>query len=128
MKYVANHPYKFEGPGYAYTAALLQVITSITIEIANNVVLIMTSDTLSIIGNFVSLVVIAEFDNYIFASMKDESFRVLIEKEFTEKVFIISHTTSKKCREEELSDVIDDDGVFRPLRVTWKSRSCSNKC
>ena len=53
------------------------------IEIANDFVLIMTVDTLSIIGNFVSLVIIAEFDNFVFESMKGETFRVLVDKEFT---------------------------------------------
>jgi hypothetical protein len=98
------------------------------IEIANNFVLIMTNDTISIISNFVSLVIIAEFDNYVFASMKGESFRKLIEKDFTEKVFIVAHTSSKKCGEEELSEIKDDEGEFRPLKVTWTSRSCGNKC
>lgn len=78
MKYALNHPYKFEGPATAFSAALMQVVTSIMIEVANDLVLIMTNDTLSIIGNFVSLVIIAEFDNYVYASMKDESFRVLV--------------------------------------------------
>lgn len=128
MKYVCNHSYRFESPWAAFSAAFGQVLTSILIETANDVVLIMTSDTLSIIGNFVSLVIIAEFDNFVFDSMKGESFRVLVDKEFTEKVFVISHTTSKKCREDEKSDQVDENGELRSLRVAWKSRRGGNKC
>lgn len=68
-----------------------------TIELGNIIVLLCTTDTLSIIGNFVTLVIVAEFDNYVFGSMKDESFRLLVGTEFTEKVLIIEHTSSRKC-------------------------------
>jgi hypothetical protein len=91
-------------------------------------VLITTSDTLSIIGNFVSLVIIATFDEMIFQSMKNESFRILVSEEFTSKVFVIKHTTSKKSKITEQSDVHDDEGRLRPLKVTWASRTCCNKC
>lgn len=67
------------------------------IETSNTLVVLMTADTLSVISNFVALVIIAEFDSFIFASMNGESFRRLIEPEFVEKVFIVSHTSSKKC-------------------------------
>lgn len=104
MKYVCNHRYKFKSAWAAFGAAFAQVLTSLMIETTNDVVLMMTNDTLDIIGNFVSLVIIAEFDNYVFESMNGESFRVLVGKDFTEKVFVISHTTSKKCREDEMTD------------------------
>ena len=91
-------------------------------------VLIMTSDTLSIIGNFVSLVIIATFDEMIYQSMKNESFRILVSEEFTSKVFVIKHTTSKKSKITEQSDVRDDEGRLRPLKVTWASRTHGNKC
>lgn len=42
-------------------------------------------------------------------------------------MFIISHTTSKKCSETELSDQKNEDGDFRPLKITFGSRSLSNK-
>lgn len=50
-------------------------------------------------SNFVALVIIAEFDVFVYASMKDEPLKQLIEREFTEKVFKIQHTTSKKANE-----------------------------
>ncbi len=59
---------------------------------------------------------------------KNESFRVLVSEEFTSKVFVIKHTTSKKSKITEQSDVRDDEGRLRPLKVTWASRTCCNKC
>ena len=69
----------------------------------------------------------AEFDNYVFESLKNESMKVLVEKKFYKKVIVIRHTTSKKCREEELSTVKDENGDFRPLRITFQSRNLLNK-
>lgn len=61
--------------------------------------LLCTGDTLDLIGNFVSLVIIAEFDDYVYASMRGELLKILVEKEFTEQVLKIQHTSSKKCPE-----------------------------
>jgi hypothetical protein len=56
------------------------------IEISNILVVLMTRDTLSIVGNFVALVIVSEFDEYVFASMKDENFRMLLDHQFTSRV------------------------------------------
>ena len=84
-------------------------------------------DTIAIVFNFIALAIIAEFDNYVFASMKSESFKELTEKSFCKKVFVIHHTSSKKCKENELSNVKDEDGVLRPLKVSISSRTFVNK-
>lgn len=91
---------------------------------ANIGVICGANDTISIIFNFIALAIIAEFDNYVYASMKGESFKAMCEKEFTKKVLVVQHTTSKKCKLEELSQVKDEDGNFRPLKIEFKSRSC----
>lgn len=77
--------------------------------------------------NFIALAIVAEFDNYVYESLKNESIKVLVEKRFYKKVVVINHTTSKKCSTEELSTQKDDDGEFRPLRVTYQSRTLLNK-
>lgn len=100
----------------------------LTVEIANIGVLCGANDTISVVENFIALAIIAEFDNYVFSSMKNESFRELIEKRFTSRVLRISHTTSKKCSDKDMSDQVDDDGNLRPMKVTFGSRPCCNKC
>ena len=52
--------------------------------------------------------------------------RCLVEKQFTQQVLMISHTTSKKCSNTELSDQKNEDGEFRPLKITLTSRSLLN--
>jgi hypothetical protein len=66
--------------------------------------------------------IIAEFDNYVFASMKSESFKKVIEEEFSSQAFPIERTTSKKCRDHEKSEALDKNGEPLPLRITWESR------
>jgi len=71
------------------------------IELANVMVLLMTPDTLSLVGNFVSLVIITEFDVYVFASMKDEPMKKIVERSFTSKALRVCHTSSIQCGEDE---------------------------
>ena len=62
--------------------------------------------------------------------MKNESFKKLLEQDFTKHACVISHTTSKKCRESELiqdRDPHSDFVMHRPLKVVFASRSRTNK-
>ena len=117
MKYAVNHPYKFESVFFAWLAGFLQCISGLTVELANIGVICGANDTISIVFNFIALAIIAEFDNYVFGSMKNESFKLLCEKDFTERVLIIQHTTSIKCGTDEKSTEKDENGEFRPLRI-----------
>lgn len=87
-------------------------------------------DTINIVFNFIALAIIAEFDNFVYGSMKGESIKNLIEdKRFQSEILLISHTTSKKCRPlEESSVVLDEENdEYRPMKVNFKERSCCNK-
>ena len=52
----------------------------------------------------------------------------LVEADITESVLIVLHTTSKKCKETEMTAIQDENGNYRPLKVTFGSRTCANKC
>ena len=43
-------------------------------------------------------------------------------------VLVTQFTTSKNCHPNEFSEIYDEFGKARPLKVTFRSRSCSNKC
>lgn len=126
MKYACNHRYKFHRFWIAFVCGFLQTIGCMLIEMANIGVLNGANDTIDIVFNFIALAIIAEFDNYVFGSMKNEGLRELISEEFTKKVLIIEHTTSKKCSAEEPSNVKDEEGNYRPLRVSFSSRTFLN--
>lgn len=104
---------------------------SIGVEFSNIGVIIAANDTISIVFNFIAVAVIADFDNYVFDSLKNESFKQLLEARFTTNAFPICHTTSKKCKPDELSKVKYTDpqrqDEFRPLNITMAQRTCGNK-
>ena len=127
MKYAVNHPYKFNVPSVAWMSGLLQYMSCLTVEMANIGVICAANDTIDIVFNFIALAIIAEFDNYVYGSMKNESFKELTNRKFCKKVLVIHHTTSKKCREYEKSDVKDENGEFRPLGILFKHRELRNK-
>jgi len=56
--------------------------------------------------------------------MRNEYCKKLIEKKISEKVLIVHHTTSKRCGDDELTDVKDENGDFRKLRVKFSDRIC----
>lgn len=123
MKFSLNHPYLFDHSTMTFLIIFVEYLISICIELANIAVLLTTGDTISLISNFVAIVIVAEFDHYVFESMKDEPFKKLVSAEFTEDVLKIRHTTSKKCSEKDFSDEKDIDGQLRPLKVSWLNRS-----
>ena len=97
----------------------MQFTATILIEITNMIVLCGVNDAINIIFNFTAIAVIAEFDNFVFESLKNESFKELLEEEFQEKVLLIKHTSSKKCKFGELSDVQDENGDCRQLKIAF---------
>lgn len=83
---------------------------------------------MDIVYNFVVLGIIAEFDDFVYSSLRNESMKLLIEPEVTERVLVIKHTTSKKCKDSELSSVETIDGQKRPLKLEFGRRAILNKC
>lgn len=53
--------------------------------------------------------------------------KVLIEKRFYKRVMIVNHTTSLKCIKDELSNVKDEAGEYRLMRIFFKDRTLVNK-
>lgn len=86
-KFANNHPYIFEHPQQAYWLSLLQFVTVMMIEFANIFLLLCTNDTIDLIGNFVAMVIVSEFDGYVYESMKEEPLKKLLSEEFTKETF-----------------------------------------
>jgi hypothetical protein len=59
------------------------------IETANLILICCTTDTLAIVSGFVSIVIVAEFDNFVFSSVKNEPIAKLVHQEFTEKLLVV---------------------------------------
>jgi hypothetical protein len=126
MKYSVNHQYKFNNFFIPWSVGMMQFASAIGVETSNIGVLCCALDPINLVFNFIALAIVAEFDNYVFESLKNESIKVLVEKKFYKRVIVVNHTTSKKCKLDELSSVKDENGDFRPLRITFESRSPLN--
>lgn len=127
MKYALNHPYKFVSYRSAYLCGLLQCIATLSVEIASIGVICAAIDTIDMIFNFIALSILAEFDNFVYDSLKNESFKELCEKSFYNATTRIQHTTSKKCDASEVSDELDENGEARPLCIFFAKRERCNK-
>ena len=69
MKYALNHPWKFRNYRIAFLTGLFQLSISVIIEISNVYVLLANSDTqVDVIANFIIMLVVAEFDNFFYAT------------------------------------------------------------
>lgn len=84
-------------------------------------------DTISIVFNFIALAIIAEFDNFVYGSLKNESFKELTERKFAQYALVICHTTSKKCKDEEVTKELDKEDEPRPLKIKFMNRTLGNK-
>ena len=85
-----------------------------------------STDPVDIVYNFIALAVIAEFDDFVYSALRNEPMKILIKSEVTENVLIIRHTTSKKCKEPELSDIFNDqEDELRKLKVQFSDRDCN---
>ena len=126
MKYAVNHSYKFNSFWFAFLSGMFQYTQCLCVELANIGVICAATDTISIVFNFIALAIIIDFDDYVFGSLKNESFKGLIERDFTKNVLVINHTTSKKCKVTELSTVRDEQGELRPLKLRFCARSIPN--
>ena len=66
MKYLLNHPWKFEYPVRAYMSGLFQATSMILVTIVNYYVILVSEDILDVVMNFLALLVIADIDNFFF--------------------------------------------------------------
>lgn len=90
---------------------------TLSVEIVNIALICTGVDAINIVLNFIALAIIAEFDNFIFNSLRSEFIKKFTDSEVSKKILRIRHTTSTSCGVEELTDIKDENNNFRPLRI-----------
>ena len=78
MKYSINHPYKFKAWFNAFMVGLCQMIALVSVELVNVAVLLTNPTVMDTIMNFLALVIISDFDDYFFMTIKSEPIAKLI--------------------------------------------------
>ena len=66
MKYANNHPWKFRSPNSAYFVGFSQAFVVYAVEIINIMTLLTNNTVKDIIMNFLALMVLSDFDNFLF--------------------------------------------------------------
>ena len=67
MKYALNHWWKFDNWFNAFLISFCQFFICIFVESVNLVILLTNNTVLDIIMNFLAIVIITEFDDFVFA-------------------------------------------------------------
>jgi hypothetical protein len=81
MKYACNHKRDFSDWKGAYIAGQMQANIVLVVELVCLGIIMISETPMDIAGSFASLVIIAEFDVYIYKSQKNEVLKRLLKKE-----------------------------------------------
>ena len=106
----------------------MQSFIVLAVEIVNIEIILTSLDPVDLVYNFIALAIIAEFDEFVYAALRNEPMKLLTKNEITQKILIIRHTTSSRCGEHELALKLEQEQDLRLLRVTFQSRNFGNKC
>ena len=95
MKYSINHSWKFQSYTLAFMTGFLQLSISCVIELANIYVMMFESTSqFDIIGNFVVMLVVADFDTFFYAARSTDVITSLLQDERYSSIFTWETTTS----------------------------------
>lgn len=78
MKYAMNHPYRFKAWFNAFLVGLAQLVALVSVELVNVAVLLTNPTVMDTIMNFLALVIISDFDDYFFSTIKNDPIARLI--------------------------------------------------
>ena len=120
MKFVINHEYLFANTFQAVFMPSLQYILIVIIETANMFLILESQQPLEVIGNFILLSILAEFDAMIYDSTGSQQLKKLYYEDVRERLLIVMHTSSSECDTDLLTDIKDEKGRFRPVKITLK--------
>lgn len=128
MKYVLNHPYKFESPSFAFANTMTQSYAIISVEGCSLLVILSTTTPEDTVMNFIALAIIAAFDDYVFSSTNNEVLKKLLSDEVVDELCIVKHTTSKRASAWELCEEIEDgEDEPRKLKINFSERTTIEK-
>ena len=105
---------------------------TILVETVNTLVILQSNTTKDIVFNFIAVAIISDFDDFVFASLRNEPLKELVNSETAAEFLQISFTTSSKARPfskgGEASDQVDDNGDPICMKISFiKDRTCLNK-
>ena len=138
MKYGLNHPWKFREYMTTYNIGWLQSSVSGLSEVISIAILLGTRTYIDAVKDFIALVVVNDFDNMLFAYLKDENLSKLIANGEVEVGCIklkladllrIETTSADKPENEfgQLRKIPELEPIFKDNVTPYKNTGCGNK-
>jgi len=78
MKYALNHHWKFDSWRYAFFIGFCQMLMILSVESVNMYMLLTNDKIVDTLMNFLALIVISEFDDKLFETIKNDPLSKLI--------------------------------------------------
>ena len=131
MKFALNHSDLFLNYTIAFKIGLTSYLTSLAVETISLLIIWTSESVQDVVFNFIALAVIDQFDQFVYDTLRSESFKKLLEEDLQKQLLKISFTTSSSALSGEMgeaSDQVDEDG--KPLcnkLLFWNDRSFINK-
>ena len=94
MKYALNNANKFQSYKVAFLGGFVQASVIFLVETLNIIAIMEAKTVFDIVLNFVSMVIISEFDNFIYGSLRNEKLKTLLSEENQMRILRINFTTS----------------------------------
>ena len=78
MKYAVNHPWKFRSWSAAFVIGLLEVSVMILVQATNMFVLLSNNTVVNVVTNFLAILIISRFDDFMFVVNRRQAVGELI--------------------------------------------------
>ena len=86
MKFSLNHPWKFKSVSKAWLTGFAQTLMVVAVEGVNLVILCTNETVMDVVMNFLALVVIADFDDFIAVTLaSDQLYKRFLAGEYEHK-------------------------------------------
>ena len=95
MNFAQNHIDKFENWKFAFCIGFMQMLIVYTVELVNFAILLNSSTVQDVIMNFLAIVIIVEFDDFLFAVIDDVPMKKLVSDQ---QVVGLSEYVMKKAK------------------------------
>lgn len=93
----------------------MKMIMIITVECVNFIAILTSFSVLSVVMNFMALVVISEFDDFFYSALGNDPNKEVLTDPAFEHLFMIQRTTSRFCRNPIKTHLLKDDTFYESM-------------
>ena len=89
MKYSINHSWKFDNFRIAFLSGFLQGFMVVSVEVINFINLLLRNQVMVIVMSFLSLVIVANFDDFFYSVFKNEDLKAIVQNKIYKDFLLI---------------------------------------